>query len=86
MDLERDMNERQCCILYRVLLSLAIAVVVVLTVIAAKLEIYEHRRLAGPVPAYSGDAGPVITAGAGEAAPESEGARPCPCGGQCRNG
>lgn len=80
------MNEQQCCILYRVLVSLAIAVVVALTVAGAKLGIDERIKTEGPIPAYAGDTGPVIPAGAGEAAPESEGAKPCPCGGQCRSG
>ena len=80
------MNERQCCILYWVLVSLAIAVVVALTVAGAKLGIDERIKTYGPIPAYAGDTGPVIPAGAGEAAAESDGARQCPCGGQCRNG
>ena len=80
------MSERQCCILYRVLVSLAIAVVVALTVAGAKLGIDKRIKADGPIPAYAGDTGPVIPAGAGEAAPESEGERQCPCGGLCRSG
>jgi len=80
------MNERQCCILYWVLVSLAIAVVVALTVAGAKLGIDERKlRTDGPIPAYAGDTGPVITAGAATAAgtvtepTESDAAGQCKC-------
>lgn len=79
------MSERQCCILYRVLVSLAIAVVVALTVAGAKLGIDERIKTDGPIPAYAGDTGPVIPAGAGEDV-DKGGAEQCPCGCKCTGG
>ena len=62
-----------------------LAFVIAMTVVAARLEWKEFKRLSnGTVPAYAGDSGPVVTAGAGAVPEEGEDTmekkRDCKCG------
>lgn len=60
-------RDKWCYVLYCALWGLLLAFVIAMTVVAARLEWKEFKRLAdGPVPTYPDDLGPVVTAGAGE--------------------
>lgn len=85
-------RDRGCYVLYCALWGLLLAFVIVMTVVAARLEWREIKRLTdGTVPAYAGDSGPVVTAGAGAVPEEGEirvewkENRNCKCG-RCGDG
>ena len=70
MAIKRD---RWCYVLYCALWGLLLAFVIVMVVIVTPLEVREIKRLKnGTVPAYAGDSGPVVTAGAGAVPEEGE--------------
>lgn len=85
-------RDRWCYALYCALWGLLLAFVITMTVVAARLEWQEIKRLTnGTIPAYAGDSGPVVTAGAGAVPMEGENEmevminKDCKCG-RCGDG
>lgn len=73
MQVAKTKRDKWCYALYCVLWGLLLAFVIAMTVAAARLEWKEIKRLTnGTIPAYAGDSGPVVTAGAGEVPEEGE--------------
>ena len=85
-------RDRWCYVLYCALWGILAAFCVVMAIMTARVEFKEIKMLSeGTVPAYAGDSGPVVTAGAGAVPEEGEiivewnGNRVCKCG-RCGDG
>ena len=90
MQVAKTKRDRWCYVLYCALWGILAAFCVVMAIMTARAESKQIKMLSdGTIPAYAGDSGPVVTAGAGAVPEEGEDTmernRDCKCG-RCEDG